>query len=655
MTATKDFDWHKDFYHRDPSYGLSDYDAVIGFIRSLIEDSEVPWCFEFTRKLILEQHTPLSQTLIQYIGHVIHDERGIAIIRDRLTNLGPEDRTFEMRGGATGLTPPPCTAGQYLEWICIQSLAEIGGAQVCQIVDGVYHNPDKAYLHELILTLDIAEYPRPGVIERQADYPDVLRDLHSMNSVMREDDTDVDDVPDWMRGAKVAEDMADAGLADRDQQHRSQRDTIIQAWRNLPWPGKIETLVGDGETTTFKLKTKFVGWIHNDADPFSDLGVFMSDPKVEYPIGRRRWSHSHTFLCFQIPDGSLWGREYTWDEQDNTITTHFREHVALEEVTVDADGLSVTVAQGPIATAIATKGNVWTGQNNGAVRGVWDNPQKEGLNYYTRRANMLTPYQHLTCSMVPPHMPIVQFYGEWLVDESEKPERFFDVTGECTDVQGVIDELLIPLHEPKILALSIDPYVPRGADDPVGKKLPKDLWPELISVPPTSHLDRVMGVEFVPHQCGLAGWEMNNDTGYNPGYDINSDGRIDDMDRSLLTKHAGEVYRNNLMHHSYYGASWYGTGYGCCSRNFVEHPPIFVICYDYGAGYDAAQGRISLYEAVEPGTRLYVEYYRDAPAVSGEEIKVYLHEPLTQPIQRQRYVPSSVSSSRDITIGDQLK
>jgi hypothetical protein len=46
----------------------------------------------------------------------------------------------------------------------------------------------------------------------------------------------------------------------------------------------------------------------------------------------------------------------------------------------------------------------------------------------------------------------------------------------------------------------------------------------------------------------------------------------------------------------------------------------------YGASYDPDAGRVNLYEQVEPGTKLYVEYYHDIPAAPGKgNIKVYLH------------------------------
>jgi len=612
------FDWQKDYFHKDPWYGLNDWDPVIGFVRALMEDSEVPWCFDYTRKLILDKLSPVSQTLIQYVGWM-QDERGIAIFRDKLKKLGPDDRT---------LGTPWCKPDEHLESICLDALAKIGGPDARSVIDSVRQDPAKSYLHERILTLDISERPRPADVPLPDDFPDILKDVHSMNAILRPDDDYVDGVPDWMVGSQEAKDMADQGMAERGEERRSKAEAIVTAWRKLPFPGKIEMLSGDGQTCTFKLKTRFAGVIHNRADPFSDMGVFNSGPKVEYPIGHRRWAHSHTFLLYQIPDGSLWNNEYTWDDQDNTITTHFREHVDLEQVSLNPDGKSVTLADQTLATAIETRGNTFTLKPNAAVRGVWDNPQKRGTNYYVRRANVMTPYKSLVY-FAPLHQPIVNFLGAWLVDECENPQRFFNTKGDCIDVDGVVDELLIPLHEPKVLALAAEIYKPSGPDDPAGQKLPEELWPELIKVPPAAKLDRLLNVRFEKDSCGLAGWETGRDNGYNPLYDLNSDGVIDEQDQAILAAHEGKVYRNNLFNLSYHGANWVGTSYGCNSRHFADQMPIYILSYDYGAGYDATTGRIELFESLPPGTKLYVECYCDAPAAPGEDnIKVYLHTPI---------------------------
>jgi hypothetical protein len=623
-------DWQKDYFRKDPWFGLNDWEPVLGFVRALMEDSEVPWCFEFARKLILDRNTPLSQTLIQYLGWM-QDARSLPILRDKLALLDSDDRTFQT---------PWCEIDQYFEWLCLQSLAKVGGAQAKAAIDATYNNPEKSYLFDMILTLQIGHHPRPSSVPLPADFPEILKNIHSMNAIFRQDDDHVDGVPDWLSGTEQAAGIAQQMIPQYIQRRRTNSEAILRAWRSLPFPGRIEYLSGDGHTILFNLKQQFAGLIHNQADPFSDMGVFISGPKVEHPIGRRRWAHSHTFLHYAFPDGSFWNNEYTWDESANTITTHFHEHVPLEAARVNADGRSVTVSKLPISSVIETRGNVFSAKCNAAVRAIWDNPNKVGRNYYVRHTNTLIPYKDL-CMFSLLHQPIVNIHGCWLVDESERPERFFNPSGECIDIDGVVNELLIPLHEPKVLALSTESYKPTRAGDTFARRLPESLWPELIRVPSASKLDRLLGVRFEPNRCGLGGWETNTDNGYNPFYDLNSDGVIDDRDQAILAAHQGEVYRDNLFHRSYFGENWVGTSYGSRSRNFAEQMPIYICSYTYGAGYDPDTGRIKMFETAPPDSTLYVEYYYDAPALPGKDnIKVYLMEPLTEPIRFQPYVPA---------------
>jgi hypothetical protein len=603
------------YFHADPWYGLNDWEPVISFIRSLMEDSDVSWCFDYARKLVLGRTTPMSQSLAQFLGEM-RDVRSIPILRDKLAQLGPDDLS---------LGTPMCDAGQPLEWVYLQALAMVGGDEVRQTVEAIARDPNKTYLHDRIKTLQIAKGPRKATVPLPADFPEVLKGIHSMNGVMRVDDDSTDGIPDWLNGTEEAE---IAAQEIRRRRESSRTAEILRALQSLTFPGKTEYLSGDGKTRTFKLKHRFASRIHTPADPFSDLGVFCSGPKVEYPIGRQRWAHSHTFLHYSFPDGSFWNHEYTWDEAAGTITTHFREHIPCERVKLNEDGKSVTVANRPIATVIETRGNAFSLKCNSSVRGVWDNPEKKGTNYYARRANVLTGYKDL-CQFSPLHWPLLNVFGCWIVDESEKPERFFDSKGDCTDIDSVVRELLIPLHEPKVLALSTESYVPSSPDDPYGKKLPRSLWPELMRVPNASKLDRLMGVKFKPSHCGLAGWQRDCDNGYNPFYDMNSDGVIDERDRAIVAAHAGEVYRHNMFQLSYYGENWVQTGYGCRSRNFAEDLPIYVLAYEYGGGYDAESGRIQLLETPPEGATLYAEYYYDAPAPSGKDnVKVYVMEPL---------------------------
>ncbi len=606
------------YLHKDPWYNHGQPDAVIAFVRALMEDSEVPWCFPFARELVMGPYTPMTQTLIQHLGRM-RDERCIEIIHARMKELRQEDRTLAM---------PWCAADRPAEAVCIESLAMIGGPRVVEIFECLLSDPNKTYLHETIRGIQIAEKPRNPNATIPDNYPEILRGIHSAIGIMREDDVALDGTSDCDVGRTDGDPEALRSIQEQQNNRRANREKVLAAWRSLPFPGKIEMLSGDGSTRTFKIDEPFTGLVHNVADPFCDFGVFYSTPKIEYPIGQRRWAHSHTFLCYQIPDGSMWNHEYVWDEDASTITTHFRERIELQRVIVNADGKSVRVKNTPIATAIETRGNVATNRCNSAVLGVWDNPQAAGTNFYTRRANVLLPYTKL-CYITPKHQPLVNVLGLWLVDEEDRLERFFNGDGNCINELGVIDELLIPLHEPGVLTLTTEQYKPSGPDDIYGKRTPKKLWPELTPVPSVTHLDKVMDARFKKNCCGLAGWEQNTDTGYNPGYDINKDGVIDEQDREIIAKHAGRVYRYNMMQHNYFGLNWLGAAYGCRSRNFKDDPPLFVLSYDFGAGYDAQAGTIYLAEPVAPGTPLYVTYYQDAPAEAGENnIKVYLHPPV---------------------------
>ena len=57
----------------------------------------------------------------------------------------------------------------------------------------------------------------------------------------------------------------------------------------------------------------------------------------------------------------------------------------------------------------------------------------------------------------------------------------------------LVEELLIPLHEPKVTAWNTAQYRPTGSGDRFGKRLPRKLWPELTPVPDASRLDPVIG------------------------------------------------------------------------------------------------------------------------------------------------------------------
>ena len=585
-----EFSWSRDFFNKDGAYGLNDWDPAVAFVRALMENTEdKSWCWPHARMRILAGNSVLTQTFIQHFG-AIRDARGIPIIIDKLGRLGPGDRA---------IVTPWCPEPMSLELLCLQALAQIGGSQARRTIDSYRHHPDKRYLAAQLSTVEIAPEPRPCVAPFPKDYPDILKPVRSYHDVLGEGGCD----------------------ATFDQQ---QRRRILDAIHALQWPGIIETLSGDGHTTTFKLKNKINDHIHNFADPFSDFGIFLSNPKVEYPLCRRRWANSHTFLYFPIADGSLYGAEFSWNLEDNTITTHFHEHINCEAVTVNEDGDSVTVAQRPISTGVELRGNVFAKRCNSAVRGIWDNPDKTGKNYYARRANVLMPCKDLYYFR-PLHEPIVNQLGIWVVDEAEQPQRFFSTEGLCTDVEGAVNELLIPLHEPKILAWDFDQYQPKNARDPHAMKLPQHMRVDLTAVPDASILDGLIGVEFEHSKCGNAGVQQNSDNGYRNGYDFNCNGVIDDQDRDTLARHGGEVYRMNVGDFGYFGFNWLSFGNRARSMEILERF-IAVCAYDYGAGYDSDTGTVRLAEPVTPGTKLYIEYFHDAPPAPGtDNIRVYLH------------------------------
>ena len=578
------------YFHRDPAYGLNDWEPVIAFVRAMLENTVDENCFPLIRKKVLETNSLLSQTFIQYLG-MIKDIQGMDILHEKLTLLGPENLS---------LSSPYCCEGKYCELICLKSIAMIGGTQAKKIITEYLTAPDKSYLQNDLEKLRIADKARENIAPYQDDYPEILKGIRSVHDLLGEG------------GQKT--------LHKKDFSEKA-----LNAWRNLKWKGKIEFISGDGETTTFKLKNKITDHIHDFCDPFSDFGIFMSNPKVEYPIGRHRWSNSHTFLAYPIADGALYGCEYTWNTKENTITTHFNKRIPLEEVTVNLDGQSVIVRHKPISTGVELRGNVFSKENSSAVRGVWDNPEKKGTNYYAQRANILTGYKDLYYFR-PLHKPIVNQLGIWMVDECERPERFFDSTGECIDIDGVIEELLIPLHEPKILAWTLEQYKPTSPNDRFAKRLPQHMRQDLSPVPPASIITPILGTQFRHDQCGYTGLRKNNLNGYKNGLDINSDGIIDEKDKHILDQHAGKIYRMNIGDYGYFGFNWLSTGQSPRSKNIREGRSIFVCSYDWGAGYNSDTGIINLRKKANPGTKLYVEYFHDVPAAPGRDnIKVYLH------------------------------
>ena len=583
------WDWQRDYYHSDPSYGRDDYEPVIAIVRGLLNNPIDDFCWERARSYTLDDNSLLAQTFIHGMG-MQRDVRGLPILRDKLGQIDCEEVTM-----ACPLFP----AGKLLELLCLEAIARIGGPDARDIIERYRSDPAKSYLAEGLATIEVAPEAHDPVLPLPTDFPEPLRNVRSFNDVVSEGGCASDKAPE-------------------------QVEAFREAYRSLAFPGVIEHLSGDGETTTFRPRTKFADLLHDRADPFTDFAIYHSDPKIEYPIGQRRWAISHTFLGFHMLDGAFYHKEYTWNTEDNTIETHFHEP-AFEEATLEPDGRSVTVSKGPISTGIELRGNVFSKQCTSAVRGVWDNPEKQGTNYYLRRANVLLPYKSIYYFR-PLHVPIVNQFGIWVVDESERPERFFDRQGNCIDVENVIEELLIPLHQPKVLAWRDVQYQPSGPDDPFAARLPRKMWPELTPVPPKDYLDPYLGARFEHSRCCQAGVQQGNENGYRNGLDLNADGIIDQRDQEILAREAGKVYRANIGDWGYFGMNWLSPGWWGRTERSLDLKRLFVCSYDYGAGYGPDTGVIRLFESPPAGKRLYVEYYYDAPAAAGKDnIKLYLH------------------------------
>jgi hypothetical protein len=577
----------RDYFFKDPAYGLNDWSAVVAFVRGLMENSmSTEFVWPAAKQRTLADNSLLSQTFIQHFG-TLRDQNAIPILKEKLSTIGRDDMSIKS---------PWMPESLPLEWLCLQSLARIGGGEAKDIIEKYAADINKDYLSENLRGIKISSSPRNSKAACPDDYPEILKPITVSSQIF--------------------------GLDYMSPESESQQ--LKKAFQSLKFPGIVESLSGDGRTTTFTLKNKITDHIHNFADPFCDFGIFISNPKVEYPVGTRRWAISHTFLYFPVIDGDFYDKEYTWDVSQNTITTHFHEHISIEEVKVNPDGCTVNVARNPISTGIELRGNTFSKQCTSAVRGIWDNPQKQGHNYYTRRANIITPYKKLYY-FAPLHQPIVNQLGIWVVNENEKPERFFNSDGICIDEQGVINELLIPLHQPKILAWNYEQYEPKNNNKSSVNKIIEKMRVDLSQVPDASILDKVMGAKFEHSKCGDAGAQQNNANGYINGFDINSDGIIDQKDRELLVAEQGNVYRMNIGDFGYFGFNWLSIGNFVRSQSISE-PAIYVCSYDYGAGYDPDFGKIRLAEPVTLGKKLYVEYFVDVPPVAGKDnIKVYLH------------------------------
>lgn len=392
---------------------------------------------------------------------------------------------------------------------------------------------------------------------------------------------------------------------------------------------------GDGRTTFFPdalrdPDTGRVEWqddLHLTDDGFTDRGIYPCDPRVEYPVGRPRWAVSHTLLCYPVADHGLWTHEYSWDLTHGHLQTRFRKHVPAELAYTDSnDGMTVTVQGRPISTTIA--GNVSYPLPNSAVRGVWTNAAKSGVNFYTRRTIRVMP-MHNAVYGITPHVPVVQCHGMYAVLPGDPIGDVFDAeTGECRDEQQLRERLKIPTDEPKI-AMLMPPFAPAESKVYEGEvslvadpfmKVDDDLL---------KHVRARRGARFTMGQVGYGAvgtWDGSSTDvpGYTPNFDLNGDGVIDERDEERLLSHFGRTVRVNLYLHAYFGGDWLTTNVLLDAEHKQGIPAI--ADYEFGGGYDAQAGVIRLLRTPGPNKPVWVEYFYDAPAEAGtDNIRVHLY------------------------------
>ena len=406
--------------------------------------------------------------------------------------------------------------------------------------------------------------------------------------------------------------------------------------------GKAErvtvALSGDGKTTFFPEAlvdptSGRVEWqddLHLEDDPFTDAGIYPSDPRVEYPPGRSRWAVSHTLLCYPVADHGLYTHEYRWDLTHGHLFTHFRKHVVLEEArTDDRDGMTVRALHTPVSESI--EGNVSYPVGNSAVRGVWSTPDKMGENYYARRTVQLIQL-HNGVYAIAPRPPVVQCHGVYRVlPDDPIDDGLFDSLGECSDTQRLIDQFLIPLDEPKI-----------GWIRPPYRMVESQVYEGPIGLPGADYvtiggdhledLRRRLGTRCQFGKVGFGyqqtvGQDAIGYEGYITDFDLNNDGVINEEDEARLAPHVGRRVRYNLYKDAYFGGDWLSAS--CCLE--PEHRPgVHVIAeYEYGGGYDAQTGVIRLLDSPGANQPVWIEYHYDAPAEPGENnIRVHLYREL---------------------------
>ena len=376
---------------------------------------------------------------------------------------------------------------------------------------------------------------------------------------------------------------------------------------------------GDRETKEFSgLPVDFVEDVHDAKDGSSDGGIYPAVPRVEYPVGHPRWAVSHTFLAYPVADQTLYDQEYTWDRAAGRVQTHCRRHVVLEEATTDADcGLTLTVNNPKISTVIA--GNKSYPLCNSAVRGVWDNPEKLGWNYYSRRIvrRCLT---HNGIYVLIDQSPVIQCHGIWKWEAGD--EEAFDQNGEAVNA-GRLVQSGIPFDCPKL-----------GTTGYVMKREPSSFYGVSVEVIDGTRvrvgddmltaLRACQDVPFRPHRVGFAGWghwdhaaHIGGVQGhYGVGWDLNDNGIVDAADEETLRANLGREVRVNYYSAGYFGNDWLSAGVLLNSE--MQSEPV-ICAWSQGAGYDSERGTVRLFETPGPGRKVYVEYHYDEPAMSERD------------------------------------
>ena len=359
------------------------------------------------------------------------------------------------------------------------------------------------------------------------------------------------------------------------------------------------------------------GPLHDPDDATGDGGIYPSVARVEHPPGRARWAVSHTFLAFPVADQTLYEQEYTWEE--GCLQTHFRRHVLAEEgVTDGRDGLTCAIRNRPISTVIA--GNKVYPLCNSAVRGVWDNPEKKGKNYYSRQL-VKRCSSHNAVYILVKENPVLQCEGIWKLTAAD--ESAFSPDGYCSK-KGLLIGNGIPLDCPKL-----------GLTGYVLHRVPSEFYGGTVEVASEgkitinesmlADLRSCRDVAFRPDAVGFAAWgcwdHMKHIKGM-PGYycfawDFNDNAIVDAEDEETLRKNLGREVRVNYYSAGYFGNDWLSSG---VLLNPEMHGGESVVCaWTQGAGYDAASGVVHLFDTPGPGRKVYVEYHFDEPAEPGRD------------------------------------